>query len=199
MVSGTNGKDDGIPPEDLKNKEWIEPPVASKIVENGPPYVVPKNGQVEENGNGGTVDKAAKEAQLLASTSEAIALKVTEGKLEVQKIKALESAKEVAGKHLAKFGAFYLMVMVLVFILSASYLPGDSIAVIAGLVTLVVTNISGILKSISTEESEQKDPIELMYDIAEKNSESCEREMKALVESSERQQAALLEHMEKTK
>ena len=83
MVSGTNGKDDGIPPEDLKNKEWIEPPVASKIVENGPPYVVPKNGQVDENGNGGTVDKAAKEAQLLASTSEAIALKVTEGKLEL--------------------------------------------------------------------------------------------------------------------
>tara|TARA_R110002012_G_scaffold313996_1_gene526268 strand:+ start:904 stop:1473 length:570 start_codon:yes stop_codon:yes gene_type:complete len=179
-----------------EKKDWVEPPVASAIIDKGPPYKVPEKKQPNVT-TSETTDKSAKEAQLLANTKEAIALKVTEGRLEVQKIKALESSKEVAGKHLAKFGAFYLMVMVLVFILSASYLPGDSIAVIAGLVTLVVTNISGILKSISTDEEVTKDPIELMYDIAEKNSETCEREMKAMVDSNERQQAALLEYMEK--
>jgi hypothetical protein len=181
-----------------EKKDWIDPPIASAIVEKGPPYTIPSEpDKPEPAGIAAVSDKSAKEAQLLANTKEAIALKVTEGRLEVQKIKALESSKEVAGKHLAKFGAFYLMVMVLVFILSASYLPGDSIAVIAGLVTLVVTNISGILKSISTDEEVTKDPIELMYDIAEKNSETCEREMKSMVESNERQQAALLEYMEK--
>jgi hypothetical protein len=180
-----------------EKKDWVDPPVASAIIEKGPPYKVPEQKEGPAVSTSETTDKSAKEAQLLANTKEAIALKVTEGRLEVQKIKALESAKEVAGKHLAKFGAFYLMIMVLVFIISSSYLPGDSIAVIAGLVTLVVTNISGILKSISTDEAEVKDPIELMYDIAEKNSESCEREMKTMVEASERQHAKLLEYMDK--
>lgn len=180
-----------------EKKDWVDPPVASAIIDKGPPYKVPEKEEGPAVSTSETTDKSAKEAQLLANTKEAIALKVTEGRLEVQKIKALESAKEVAGKHLAKFGAFYLMIMVLVFIISSSYLPGDSIAVIAGLVTLVVTNISGILKSISTDEAEVKDPIELMYDIAEKNSESCEREMKTMVEASERQHAKLLEYMDK--
>lgn len=183
-----------------EKKDWIDPPIASAIVEKGPPYTIPS--EPDKSGPAGIAavsDKAAKEAQLLANTKEAIALKVAEGRLEVQKIKALESSKEVAGKHLAKFGAFYLMIMVLVFILSSSYLPGDSIAVIAGLVTLVVTNISGILRSISTEESKAADPIELMYDIAERNSETCEREMQNIVAANERQQAALLDYMEKHK
>ena len=46
-----------------KDKEYLEPEEAVKIVENGePPYKVPP----EENGNG---DRNSKEAQLLSSTA----------------------------------------------------------------------------------------------------------------------------------
>ena len=48
-----------------KDKEYLEPEEAKKIIENGEPYKVP-----QENGNGNGGDKAAKEAQLLSSTAE---------------------------------------------------------------------------------------------------------------------------------
>ena len=67
---------------------------------------------------------------------------------------------------------------------------------VAGLVTLVVTHISSLLKSI-VEDREQKDPIELMYDIAEENSKSCERQHISLVGATERAQRDLLEATER--
>ena len=142
-------------------------------------------------------------SNMATNTKEAIALETTRGRLRVQEIVAQESSKEVAGKHLAKMGAFYLLILVLAFIGSVTMLPAEAVAVVAGLITLVVTSLSTILKGI-VETKEQKDPIELMYDIAEKNAEVCEREhnklvdatersQKNLVDATERQQAALLE------
>jgi len=126
------------------------------------------------------------------NTKEAIAIETTRGRLRVQEIVAHESSKEVAGKHLAKAGAIYLLILVLAFIGSVTVLPAESVAVVAGLITLVVTNLSTILKGI-VETKEQKDPIELMYDIAEKNSEICQQEHEKMVESSERSQKALID------
>jgi len=59
-----------------------------------------------------------------------------------------ESAKETASKHLAKFAGFYLTFLVCTFIFSIQFVPETSIAVVAGLITLVVTNLSTILKGI---------------------------------------------------
>ena len=126
------------------------------------------------------------------NTKEAIALKVAEGRLKVQEIIAEESSKEVAGKHLAKAGAIYLLILVLAFIGSVTVLPNEAVAVVAGLITLVVTNLSQILKGI-VETKEQKDPIELMFDIAEKNSEVCQAEHQSMVDASERAQKALVD------
>ena len=130
------------------------------------------------------------------SVKEQIALDTTKGRIAVKKIQAEESSKEVAGKHLAKMGAFYLLVLVLAFIWAVQSLPNEAIAVVAGLITLVVTNLSTILKGI-VETKEQKDPIELMYDIAEKNSESCEREHLNLVDSTSKAQATLIQAAER--
>jgi|TARA_R110002096_G_scaffold434098_1_gene654732 hypothetical protein len=141
------------------------------------------------------------------NVKEAIALETTRGGIEVKKIRANEGSKEVAGKHLAKAGAGYLVVLVLAFIYSIQTLPAEAVAVVAGLITLVVSNISSILKGI-VETKEEKDPIELMYDIAGKNSDVCEREMRlqaemtkvqhaAMVSSSERQSIALSESAER--
>jgi len=89
----------------------------------------------------------------------ALKLKEAEGRVEVEKMNAesdakfrelliKESAKETASKHLAKFAGLYLLILVLAFIGSIGFIPETSIAVVAGLITLVVTNLSTILKGI---------------------------------------------------
>jgi|TARA_R100000995_G_scaffold5835_1_gene2747 hypothetical protein len=89
----------------------------------------------------------------------ALKLKEAEGRVEVDKMNAesdakfrelliRESAKETASKHLAKFAGFYLTFLVCMFIFSIQFVPETSIAVVAGLITLVVTNLSTILKGI---------------------------------------------------
>ena len=89
----------------------------------------------------------------------ALKLKEAEGRVEVEKLNAesdakfrelliKESAKETASKHLAKFAGLYLTFLVVTFIFSIQFVPESSIAVVAGLITLVVTNLSTILKGI---------------------------------------------------
>ena len=89
----------------------------------------------------------------------ALKLREAEGRVEVEKLQAesdskfrelmiKESAKEVAAKHLAKFAGFYLTFLVMAFIFSIKFIPESSIAVVAGLITLVVSNLSMILKNI---------------------------------------------------
>jgi hypothetical protein len=89
----------------------------------------------------------------------ALKLKEAEGRVEVERLNAesdakfrelliKESAKETAAKHLAKFAGFYLTFLVMAFIFSIKFIPESSIAVVAGLITLVVSNLSTILKGI---------------------------------------------------
>ena len=99
----------------------------------------------------------------------ALKLKEAEGRVEVDKMNAesdamfrelliRESAKETAAKHLAKFAGFYLTFLVIAFIFSIKFIPSESIAVVAGLITLVVTNLSMILKNIvETDNGEHKE------------------------------------------
>lgn len=142
--------------------------------------------------NGGTENGH----DIAKNTKEAIDLKKAEGNIEIALTKAKECSKEVAGKHLAKMGAFYLLVLVLSFIYSVQSLPAEAVAVVAGLITLVVTSLSGILKTI-TETKEEKDPIELMYDIAEKNSLICQQEHEAMVAAGERQHSTQVQAAER--
>ena len=132
-----------------------------------------KNPSPEHNG-----DRGAKEAQLLGSTKEAIALRKAEinGEIRLREaelkgnidnIKARECAKEKAGKHLAVFGALYLCTCTIAFLFSMSMLDTDSIAVAATLITLVVTQLASILKTV-VDTKEPKDPVELMSDIVHK-------------------------------
>ena len=156
-----------------KTKDYIEPEEALEIIENGAPHKVKPEA---------STDKAAKEAQLLGSTKEAIQLRMAEirGELllrkaelqgRIREIKATESAKEVGGKHLAKFGAFYLCLLVLAFLFSVQFTNGENLAIVATLITLVVTQISSILKGI-TDVAEKRDPTELMHDIVQQQLEN---------------------------
>ena len=89
-------------------------------------------------------------------------MKVTENKASMQELVFKETAKESASKHLARFAGLYLTFLVCAFIFSIKFIPETSIAVVAGLITLVVTNLSTILKGIvenggSSDEESQKE------------------------------------------
>ena len=77
-----------------------------------------------------------------------------EAKLELAKMKTGMNAREAASKHLATFAGLYMTVMVMSFLVSVKYLDADLIAVVAGLITLVVTSISALLRSIVVEAPE---------------------------------------------
>tara|TARA_R110000751_G_scaffold100078_1_gene193917 strand:- start:48 stop:521 length:474 start_codon:yes stop_codon:yes gene_type:complete len=153
-------------------KEPLTPPEAIAMIEEeqkrkAEPTRPPLNGEM-----------AAKEAQLLGSTKEAIALRKAEidGEIrlrqanlkgQIDTIKANESAKEKAGKHLAIFGALYLCACTIAFLGSMAILPEANIAVAATLITLVVTQLASILKTV-VDQREPKDPVELMSEIVHK-------------------------------
>ena len=77
-----------------------------------------------------------------------------EAKLELAKMKVSMNAREAASKHLATFAGGYMTVMVLSFLVSVKYLEEAHVAVVAGLITLVVTSISALLRSIVVEAPE---------------------------------------------
>ena len=77
-----------------------------------------------------------------------------EAKLELAKMKVSMNAREAASKHLATFAGLYMTAMVLSVLVSVKYLEADLVAVVAGLITLVVTSISALLRSIVVEAPE---------------------------------------------
>tara|TARA_R110002051_G_scaffold318210_1_gene400277 strand:- start:720 stop:1100 length:381 start_codon:yes stop_codon:yes gene_type:complete len=105
------------------------------------------------------MDKPMMDNKGYIDVQSALKLKEAEGRVEVEKLNAesdakfrelliRESAKETASKHLAKFAGLYLLILVLAFIGSIKFIPETSIAVVAGLITLVVTSLSTILRGI---------------------------------------------------
>jgi hypothetical protein len=114
-------------------------------------------------------EKAMTDNKGYIDVQSALKLKEAEGRVEVEKMNAesdakfrelliRESAKETASKHLAKFAGFYLTFLVCTFIFSIQFVPESSIAVVAGLITLVVSNLSMILKNI-VENGEDKEKL----------------------------------------
>ena len=77
--------------------------------------------------------------------------RIMEAKLEIAKLKIGMDAREAASKHLATFAGLYMTLMVLSFLVSVKFLDPELIAVVAGLITLVVTSISALLRSIVVE------------------------------------------------
>ena len=164
-----------MPRKKKEDKDYLEPEVASKIIENGEPYKVP---QENGNGNGNGGDKAAKEAQLLSSTAEAIALRKAEIKgqikleknrhsMEIAKIKALETGREKSKKHLAQFAGLYLTILVALFLYATQSLNAEALAVVASIISIVIVNLSAIMKSV-VEEEEPRDPTEMAMDLLDK-------------------------------
>ena len=96
----------------------------------------------------GVIDVTAAVKLKEAESRTAVQMKHAESKARKEELLIRESAKETASKHLAKFAGLYLLICVITFIYSIQMIPESAIAVVAGMVTLVVTNLSNILKGI---------------------------------------------------
>ena len=86
-------------------------------------------------------------AQVIDTRAELL-LREVEAKAKLAEIKARTSAGELASLHLSTWAGAYMTLMVVIFLGACLYLPGETISVVAGLITLVVTSLSNILKSI---------------------------------------------------
>ena len=156
------------------DKEYLEPQEASKIVNGGdPPYKVP-----EENGNGnGNGDRNSKEAQLLSSTAEAIALRRAEIKgqikleknrhdMEIAMVKMKQTGRERAKIHFSTYTGIYLTLLVGLFLYATQTLASESLAVVASIISVVIINLSAIMKSV-VEADEPKDPTLILGELLE--------------------------------
>lgn len=72
-------------------------------------------------------------------------------RMEVKRMHLQMSSREAAARHLAHFAGLYMFLSVLAFLYAVVTLDESTIAVVAGLITLVVTTIGGLLRSIVTE------------------------------------------------
>ena len=101
--------------------------------------------------------KAEARADAEARKAEAAA-KAQAAKLELQRLKLSMTAREAAARHLANFAGLYMFLCVIAFLFAVSTLEADLVAVVAGLITLVVTQVSALLRSIVTESKEGEAP-----------------------------------------
>ena len=103
------------------------------------------------------VRKAKAQAEADVRKAEAEARKA-EAQMELRRLHLSMSAREAASRHLAHFAGLYMFLSVIAFLYAVSTLPEATIAVVAGLVTLVVTTVGGLLRSIVSENGHEEVP-----------------------------------------
>ncbi|MAK37620.1 MAG: hypothetical protein CMC15_15790 [Flavobacteriaceae bacterium] len=152
-----------------KERDYLEPDEAVKIIEDNddtPPIKVPKND-----------DRASKEAQLLGSTKEAIALRRAEirGQIKLEKnrhqmqiamVKMKQTGRERAKIHFSTYTGIYLTLLVGLFLYATQTLNSDALAVVASIISVVIINLSAIMKSV-VEADEPKDPTLILGELLE--------------------------------
>jgi hypothetical protein len=94
-----------------------------------------------------TESEQRQRAQVIDTRAEVL-LREVEAKAKLAEIKANQSASELAALHLSTWAGAYMTLMVTIFLFAAIFLDPSSLGTITGLITLVVTSLAAILKSI---------------------------------------------------
>lgn len=95
-------------------------------------------------------------AQVIDTRAEVL-LREVEARAKLAEIKANQSASELAALHLSTWAGAYMTLMVTIFLFAAIFLEPSSLGTITGLITLVVTSLAAILKSIVDGKSEPEE------------------------------------------
>ena len=94
-------------------------------------------------------------AQVIDTRAEVL-LREVEARAKLAEIKAGQSASELAAEKLPVWCVAAVTTMVVLFLFACLYIPAENGSVLAGLVTLVVTSFTGILRSITDGTHEAK-------------------------------------------
>ena len=87
-------------------------------------------------------------------------------KVEIDKIHAKNTAKEIASKHLGKNAINYITVLVVIGVVSSLSLEGGALTAVIGLVSTAAMALIGILQHIvGAKESEEKPEIAIIKDL----------------------------------
>ena len=84
-------------------------------------------------------------------------------KIEIDKIHANNTAKEIASKHLGKHAINYITVLVVIGVISSQFLEGGALTAVIGLVSTAAMAMIGILQHIvGAVEKEEKPELEII-------------------------------------
>jgi hypothetical protein len=81
-----------------------------------------------------------------------------QAKIELAKMEAGSSAKDVAGKAIGKNGLFYITLIVIIGVVSSLYLESDKIAAVMGLLGASLTALISMLNGIAGANPKQEKP-----------------------------------------
>lgn len=98
-------------------------------------------------------------------------------KVEIDKINAKDTAKEVASKHLGKNAINYITVLVIIGVVSSLSLEGGALTAVIGLVSTAAMALIGILQHIVGAKEEEKPEIEIIKKLISELSEKKEDPM----------------------
>ena len=90
-----------------------------------------------------------KEKSRVIDTKSAVMLEEVQARKALAEIKASKTASELAAEKLPVWCVLAVTTMVVLFLFATLYIPSENVSVLAGLVTLVVTSFTGILRSIT--------------------------------------------------
>ena len=96
------------------------------------------------------------EKSRVIDTRSAVLLEEVAAKKELATINAKKSASERAAEKLPVWCVIAVTVMFVLFLLATLYTRPENVSVLAGLVTLIVTSFTGILRSITDGTHEMK-------------------------------------------
>ena len=83
--------------------------------------------------------------------------------IEIDKINAKSTAKEIASKHLGKHAINYITILVVIGVVSSQFLEGGALTAVIGLVSTAAMAMIGILQHIvGAKEKEEKPELEII-------------------------------------
>lgn len=89
--------------------------------------------------------------------------------IEIKKIEATSTAKEVASKYIGKTAVPWIVLLVIVGVISSAFLPTESLPAVIGLVSTAVMAMIGMLTGITgTKDKEEKPEMKIIQNLIDK-------------------------------
>jgi len=99
----------------------------------------------------------------------------TQAQIDLGKLEAQTTAKEVASKYIGKTAIPWIVLLVIVGVVSSAFLSIEALPAVIGLVSTAVMAMIGMLSGItSTKEKEEKPEIKIIQDLIRQLDESNE-------------------------